>query len=304
VSSNVVQSVPETRRVERGWPLWLPWAAVTLLGLVAWLALRGPSGTLDPQLAVKNRDGVVTYAGRVRDADTRAAILTALRTAFGGGNLEGEIQVDPDVRRASWLPRIGEMIGYLKISGVDFLLNGNAASIGGWLSEADRKALTNSLRAIFGPQASIGTLGDVAAEAVRAANDTAISALGAVGTSGASPDAIVSAMNKAIINFPSGSADIPADAMSVIRKSAEALKRVPPGTTIEVGGHTDNTGDPSRNLALSQRRADAVVNALISAGAPAAVVMAKGYGDTKPRATNDTEYGRFQNRRIEYAIVR
>ena len=305
VSSNSAQSVQAMRRVERGgWPLWLPWAAVALLALVAWLALRGPTGTLDPQLALNNQDGMVTYAGRVRDESTRATILTALRAAFGEGNVAGEIRVDPDVRRASWLPRIRELLGYLKISGVDFLLSGNAASIGGWVSEADRKALTNSLRAIFGSNASIGTLGDVAAEAVDAANVTAISALGAIGTSGASADSIVSAMNKAIINFPSGSAEIPADTMSVIRKSAEVLKRAPAGTRIEVGGHTDNTGDPLRNRVLSQRRADAVVNALTGAGAPALVLTAKGYGDSRPRATNDTEYGRFQNRRIEYAVIR
>jgi outer membrane protein OmpA-like peptidoglycan-associated protein len=47
-----------------------------------------------------------------------------------------------------------------------------------------------------------------------------------------------------------------------------------------------------------------VKTALVDAGVPATMLTAKGYGDTRPRSTNDTEYGRFQNRRIEYTVVR
>jgi outer membrane protein OmpA-like peptidoglycan-associated protein len=110
-------------------------------------------------------------------------------------------------------------------------------------------------------------------------------------------------MNLAIINFPSGSSEIPADNMEIIRRGAEAIRRAPGGSTIEIRGHTDSTGDPARNLALSQARADAVKAAFVAAGVPASMLVANGYGDTRPRATNDTEFGRFQNRRIEYAAA-
>jgi OmpA-OmpF porin, OOP family len=56
-------------------------------------------------------------------------------------------------------------------------------------------------------------------------------------------------------------------------------------------------------MSLSQRRADAVKNALVADGVSGDVLLTRGYGDTKPRASNDTEYGRFQNRRIEYAVI-
>jgi len=138
---------------------------------------------------------------------------------------------------------------------------------------------------------------------VRAANAKALSALGAIGV-GASPATLADAMNLAIINFATGSADIPAGDMEIIRQSAAALKRAPAGTTIEIGGHTDNTGDAASNLTLSQRRADAVKVALAAAGVQPAMRTTRGYGDAQPRATNDTEYGRFQNRRIEYSVVR
>jgi outer membrane protein OmpA-like peptidoglycan-associated protein len=139
-------------------------------------------------------------------------------------------------------------------------------------------------------------------EAVRTANDKAASALAALGTSGVAAPALVDAMNLAIINFPSGSAEIPSDSLNVIRTSAEAIKRAPAGTKIEIAGHTDNTGDAASNMRLSQARSDAVKNAFVAAGVNAGMLTTVGYGDNKPRATNETEYGRFQNRRIEYAL--
>lgn len=90
--------------------------------------------------------------------------------------------------------------------------------------------------------------------------------------------------------------------MEIIRTSAGAIKRALSGSTIEIRGHTDKSGDPARNMELSQARANAVKDALVAAGAPAEMLTATGYGDTRPRATNDTEFGRFQNRRIEYVV--
>ncbi len=73
---------------------------------------------------------------------------------------------------------------------------------------------------------------------------------------------------------------------------------------IEIGGHTDNTGDAAANVALSQARADAVRNALLKAGVDPANLVAKGYGSAQPVASNDLLEGRFRNRRIEYRVVR
>jgi outer membrane protein OmpA-like peptidoglycan-associated protein len=79
-----------------------------------------------------------------------------------------------------------------------------------------------------------------------------------------------------------------------------------PTMTIELRGHTDSTnstGDPEFNQKLSQQRADAVRDALITAGIKAERVTAVGYGDTKPVATNATEEGRARNRRTEFIIL-
>jgi outer membrane protein OmpA-like peptidoglycan-associated protein len=75
-----------------------------------------------------------------------------------------------------------------------------------------------------------------------------------------------------------------------------------PSITIELSGHTDNVGSDADNLSLSQNRADAVVNYLSENGIKKSRLMAKGYGETKPVSTNDTEEGRQLNRRVEFTV--
>jgi outer membrane protein OmpA-like peptidoglycan-associated protein len=71
----------------------------------------------------------------------------------------------------------------------------------------------------------------------------------------------------------------------------------------EISGHTDNIGTSEANLTLSLNRAKSVYEYLIKAGIEAKRLTFKGYGATKPDATNDTEEGRARNRRIEFKIL-
>jgi outer membrane protein OmpA-like peptidoglycan-associated protein len=71
-----------------------------------------------------------------------------------------------------------------------------------------------------------------------------------------------------------------------------------PGLKIEIQGHTDNQGDDEYNLKLSQKRADSVKLYLTSLGVDASRLTAKGYGSTKPVASNNTRDGRAKNRRV------
>lgn len=68
---------------------------------------------------------------------------------------------------------------------------------------------------------------------------------------------------------------------------------------IEISGHTDNVGNKKDNKKLSQKRADAVRDYLVSRGIDASRIKTVGYGDEKPIASNDSDAGRQQNRRIE-----
>lgn len=134
------------------------------------------------------------------------------------------------------------------------------------------------------------------ATATKQANEEALKELGEAG----SVEEVVKALNVSIINFASGKSDIPADAKPILDKAAEVLKKQPAGTTVEVGGYTDNQGNPAANKTLSQSRADAVKKALVGLGVSDAMLKSVGYGDATPIGDNTTADGRFKNRRIEY----
>jgi OOP family OmpA-OmpF porin len=73
--------------------------------------------------------------------------------------------------------------------------------------------------------------------------------------------------------------------------------------SIEIGGHTDNTGNAAYNQQLSERRAKSVYNYIISKGISPNRLSAKGFGSIKPVASNETDSGRQLNRRIEFTIL-
>ena len=77
-----------------------------------------------------------------------------------------------------------------------------------------------------------------------------------------------------------------------------------PNLVIEVSGHTDSDGDRNYNITLSQQRANAVRDYLISIGVGEEQVVAKGYGPDQPRDTNSTPQGRQNNRRVEAKILK
>jgi len=106
------------------------------------------------------------------------------------------------------------------------------------------------------------------------------------------------------VNFVTGSARLDAKSLRVINAiTALVMNCVQSGgLRVEVGGHTDSQGDSAVNMYLSQKRADAVVEALTARGIPADAITAAGYGDTKPLADNETEYGRAANRRVTLAF--
>jgi len=72
---------------------------------------------------------------------------------------------------------------------------------------------------------------------------------------------------------------------------------------MEIAGHTDSQGREEMNLNLSQSRADAVLNGLLARSVLVSNLTAQGYGESQPIASNETEAGREQNRRIEFRLL-
>ena len=105
------------------------------------------------------------------------------------------------------------------------------------------------------------------------------------------------------LTFETGSAAIVGETKVEVDNLAAVLKAYP-DVNIEVQGYTDNTGNAEANVKLSQMRAEAVVASLTELGIAKERLTAKGYGAADPVATNDTDEGREQNRRIEVKVVR
>jgi outer membrane protein OmpA-like peptidoglycan-associated protein len=73
---------------------------------------------------------------------------------------------------------------------------------------------------------------------------------------------------------------------------------------LEIAGHTDNVGTPEGNLKLSQDRSNSVRDYLVKKGIATTRIVPKGYGDTQPIASNDTDANKQKNRRTEVRVVR
>jgi OOP family OmpA-OmpF porin len=109
-------------------------------------------------------------------------------------------------------------------------------------------------------------------------------------------------LGKTSIRFETGKADIDPDSAGLLDRLVEIALRCP-ASNIEVAGHTDADGDDAANQALSEKRAQAVVDYLVKAGLPAARFTATGFGATQPLVPNDSDEGKAQNRRIEFKVM-
>jgi outer membrane protein OmpA-like peptidoglycan-associated protein len=104
------------------------------------------------------------------------------------------------------------------------------------------------------------------------------------------------------ILFATNSYELNATSRFVIDQFAEFLKENP-NIKIAIHGHTDDRGNPAENLTLSDNRAKAVMNYLVTKGIAANRVSAQGFGQTKPKVPNTNDYNRSLNRRTEFLIL-
>jgi outer membrane protein OmpA-like peptidoglycan-associated protein len=104
------------------------------------------------------------------------------------------------------------------------------------------------------------------------------------------------------LTFDTNSSYVMPDSREQLSRISDILKAYP-NVRLKIGGYTDNSGDPEANLKLSQDRATSVMNALVGMGISADRLQAEGYGEQYPVATNATEEGREQNRRVAFNVT-
>jgi outer membrane protein OmpA-like peptidoglycan-associated protein len=236
-------------------------------------------------------DGKVTLHGTVPSEDARTAAIDGATAIFGDGNVTDELTVDTTAVTGPDAAAFGKVLTALKgagsgwmaeVSGTDTLtLTGEVAS------DAAKSSLVKAVTAAFAP----GTVVDKLTVAAASAEDTSA----------------VEAINKEIrlrgVNFVTGSATLTGPSKTTLDRVAKLLTEAKT-VRAEVQGHTDSQGDASANLALSSARAKAVVAYLVGKSIAADRLVAKGYGETTPIASNDTDAGRAKNRRVVFSVVK
>lgn len=103
--------------------------------------------------------------------------------------------------------------------------------------------------------------------------------------------------------FETGKATLIPSSQEQLKNVAEIMKAFT-NVDIKLGGYTDNVGDDNANMKLSTDRANTVMNELIKLGVASSRLKAEGYGEQHPVASNDTDAGRQQNRRIDIRVTK
>jgi len=124
----------------------------------------------------------------------------------------------------------------------------------------------------------------------------------AVETALASEDEAAKVLRLDNVRFETGSANLTPLSRYEIDNLAGVMSKYP-NMTIQLAGHTDNTGDADQNQELSERRANTVKEQLVRKGVAESRLVAVGYGQNQPVADNATEDGRRENRRTEFRII-
>ncbi len=151
----------------------------------------------------------------------------------------------------------------------------------------------------FGEKCTAGATAVAAAPVAEPATNTVVATPAAVNTC---QTTVTNLMTGKTINFETSKAAIAANSAPLIDEIATALKGCS-GVTVEIAGHTDSRGNDAANMALSEARAKAVVDALSAKGVAASSMVAKGYGETKPLDPGTTPEALAKNRRIDFTVA-
>ncbi|QGZ55862.1 OmpA family protein [Paraburkholderia acidiphila] len=278
-------------------------SATVASGPVAAASDAAPAPTQDAHLSFTvDKSGVPTITATVGTEAEKTQLIDALTKQFGAGKFNANVNVDAATKPAEWLAHLDGLLPLMALPGAEVKIDGTHVELSG--AAADAKAgWLDKLKALFGSGFDIGVFNvqKAVADATQSFRD-AVTGLFATDSSCAGAD-VAKVLNLQVVNFKTGSSIVPASAADDLRQSARALiacsKRGQP-VALEVAGYSDNLGDKAANLALSKQRALAVRTYLASQGVSLSRLTAQGYGDANPVDSNDTESGRFHNRRIEF----
>lgn len=305
----------------------LPIVGLIIFAGLAWMLLRGcqhnPAPMAAPTAAEQvaqateiaqapatlslalDEAGQAIYSHRAQVGDTTLAdkVRSAVTQVFGAGdyNIETTTAHATTMPAAEYLPAILELMkgvpnASVVISDHVVRFNATTAEDVAKLVEGAKSILPEGFTIEAEPMLDVNT---AVASSIESARD-AIVGLGDT-VEADEVDALIYALNLQIINFETDSDVIPAQNQEILDLAATKLIALPEAT-LRIIGHTDNQGSHEYNQELSESRAESVRDYLVSKGVPAERLDVAGASFDKPIASNATEQGRFQNRRIEFAL--
>ena len=253
-----------------------------------------PVTDLGAEAVLENGSSKITLTGVVQTQAQHDALVAAAAAAFGPEDVIDQLTIAPNgagtAETDDLVNRMGTLAGYMNgrlASGTAGIKEGNLYVSGVYVSQQAQTEM----------QAQATSLG------VEPAN-TALEPLPAATADCAA--ALTTQINELVaatpIPFDPGSANLTADAGGLLDQVA-ALALSCGRATINVEGHTDADGSDASNLALSQKRADTVLQALVQRGVPAEQLSATGFGETQPLAPNDTPENKAKNRRVVFSVT-
>jgi len=238
--------------------------------------------------------GQVDLSGRLTDELTREAVENFARSRFGNAAVYAAARLDPtlpkgwSVRVLAGIEALAELeVGTLTVTAERLEIGG----LSGDRTAGDRVARILALRLGEDAPVSISVRYDPSRdpELLKPTPEDCIGRVQAI-------------LDDGKISFEPGSATITRSGAPTLDRIAEVLRDCP-DVPMQVAGHTDSQGRAEMNLALSESRAQSVVMALLDRRVLTGSLVAKGYGETRPVADNDTEEGREANRRIEFTLL-
>ncbi|PCE29578.1 OmpA family protein [Burkholderia ubonensis] len=227
--------------------------------------------------------GQVVVGGKVPDEATKAGVLQKLRDTYGAANVVDQIEIGDVATPPNWSANVQKLIGpqlkqiskgQLKIDGTQIDMKGEVHN------EAQRQQLASDMANTLNPTYTIKNGLRVSASEQGLLDQT---------------------LANRTIEFETGSATLTPQGKVVLDQMAAALSKMP-NRTVDLIGHTDNSGNRTSNIALSQARADAVKGYLITKGIASQQMTTTGVGPDQPIAPNDTAEGRARNRRIDFRV--
>lgn len=330
--SDTVSTAPLHREEEKSGSFMkalLPIIGLIILGALAWALLRGcqenPEPVATPVVTEEQAvtDGQVVAAADIEPASLRLAtgeantlyacrmnvgdealqtsIMNAMSNTFG--DEADKCRADVDDNFAIDMPAAPQLATILPIfknvPNASMVIKGDEIIV----NAPDADVLDGLVADLQAAAPAMTVIAEGPLDLQNEIDDSVVAAQTAMDNLGDNPDPrdVARALSLQVINFELDKAIIPDVNKPLLDRAVQIMEQVP-DMELMIIGHTDKLASNAYNMELSQERADAVKEYMVSQGADASKLQTTGKGETDPIADNSTEQGRFRNRRIEFTV--